>query len=269
MDSNCNKDITSPVIGDDRLANCVQQLRDLVANSNQYGHLCLSDEFLIKFLRAKQFNVESSFKRLCNYLQLRNEHPELFKLPSAVIDVIKAGVFEILEHLPSGEALITVKAKNVDPKIDLNHLFAAQIAFTELVLLNPKFQIKGIVWAVDSRGFGWRHAKRLMNPWFIKTGLDIVDRCLPLKANKAYFCYTGAFTPMVWNFAKPFLPKELRDKLFLMGHDLSQLHQDISRDDLPENFGGNLELPANLYSNQVTKNLKELDAQIKSLWADL
>ncbi|KAL1472253.1 hypothetical protein MTO96_039459, partial [Rhipicephalus appendiculatus] len=53
------------------------QLRELLAGETQLK--CPDDDaFLVKFLRARKYNVDSAFKNIKKYFKVRRNHPELF-----------------------------------------------------------------------------------------------------------------------------------------------------------------------------------------------
>ncbi|XP_023349007.1 alpha-tocopherol transfer protein-like [Eurytemora carolleeae] len=77
----------------------IQALRDLV--EAEEGLVCdTSDAFLIKFLRAKKFDYESSFRMLQRYLGLRARSPGNFakSLPSQTGSIFEQQLQHVLPH---------------------------------------------------------------------------------------------------------------------------------------------------------------------------
>ena len=79
--------------------NSLQALRDLVVAEENL--VCSSrDEFLLKFLRAKKFDYEKSFKMVQRYCAMRSRSPQNFSksLPSLAKDTLDCQLQTVLPH---------------------------------------------------------------------------------------------------------------------------------------------------------------------------
>ena len=80
----------------------IQALRDLVVAEENL--VCSTrDEFLIKFLRAKKFDYEKSFKMVQRYCAMRSRSPQNFlkSLPSLAKDTLDCQLQNVLSHRDS------------------------------------------------------------------------------------------------------------------------------------------------------------------------
>ena len=77
----------------------IQALRDLVEAEENL--VCSStDEFLLKFLRAKKFDYEKSFKMVQRYCAMRSRSPQNFSksIPSLAKDILDSQLQTVLPH---------------------------------------------------------------------------------------------------------------------------------------------------------------------------
>ncbi|KAH7967117.1 hypothetical protein HPB49_022850 [Dermacentor silvarum] len=92
----------------------LNDLRQLI--SGEPSLCCPTDDaFLVKFLRARKYDTQSSFTNVKKYFRVRTDHPELFKdlTPSRILfDVVcrKNRLLTVSHHKdPIGRAVVLLK----------------------------------------------------------------------------------------------------------------------------------------------------------------
>ena len=99
------------------LENALKQLQALVKKDSDLNHgKTLDDKFLRKFLYTQNYDATKAFDHIKGYFTLRKSHPEMYVLPSQVMDVFKDRMFSILPHKnSSGEVIVYIRSRFWDP----------------------------------------------------------------------------------------------------------------------------------------------------------
>lgn len=218
----------------------IQALRDLVLSEE--GFYCdTSDQFLIKFLRAKKFDYESSFRMLQRYLALRARSPANFEkcLPSKINGLFEHQLQHILPHRDQFARRVFIFCSGKwDPSlITPQEIFTANYMCLELMAREPKTQIAGMVALVDMAGFGWYHMMQ-MTLDYIKDMVAMVQNSFPIRFREIHIVNESYFFDMVFQLVKPFLTDKIRARIRFHGADLQSLHRSIPKRILPTEYGG-------------------------------
>ncbi|XP_077518455.1 alpha-tocopherol transfer protein-like [Amblyomma americanum] len=230
----------------DMTDDAVNHLRNLILDEPLLE--CPMDEaFLLKFLRARKFDVQCAFKNVKKYFKVRRDNPDMF-------DALN------LHGIPFDEAcrkhrLVTVSRKT-DPKgrgvimfktgswradiCSLNDFFRAAILHGEHLLLREEFQIKGIVAVLDLKHLSAYHLPHF-TPSVIRTFLSLVQDVIPVRVKGAYIINNPALFDVLFAIAKPFMKSKLVKRVRLFGYNLEELHTLVPDDVIPEEHGGTLE----------------------------
>lgn len=154
----------------------IDQLRDQLTANKQLNQQTdvnqLDDNFLLKFLRSRDFDIEVTCRLMCGYFSMRKNHPELFRLPSdGPADINATGLFAFLPHRNvTGELLVICKPGRWDTsKYSVMDAMCASVPFFELATLDNDVQRHGVIEVIDARGFGFSHFIRI-NPFSAKIG---------------------------------------------------------------------------------------------------
>ena len=223
----------------------------------------LDDSFLLKFLRVRDHDVTQAADLLKGYFSMRKDHPELFKLPSEIIEVFKDKVFSISpKKNSSGELVMIFRPGHWNPsKYDAYHIAAGPVPFLEIEALDEGIQSKGMLEVLDFANISWKQFMA-MPPSLHKLSADLSERAIPIKFKKVHIVNQGRMVDMLWAVMRPFVSEEMKQRLSFHGTDFSQLHQDIDQDLLPKELGGTREeeFP---YDEEY---IKDLDNKVQSLW---
>ena len=136
-------------------------------NNNDFLHLARGDEdaFLLLFLRARRYNVEESFKLLCNYIEFRTRNASVCQNLSAwqLHHVIEDGFPCVLPYSnQNGAKMLVIFAGSWDTDTyGTDEILKAFILSMERLIESDDAQVNGIVIIADFSGWTATQASRL------------------------------------------------------------------------------------------------------------
>ncbi|XP_037507408.1 alpha-tocopherol transfer protein-like [Rhipicephalus sanguineus] len=219
------------------------QLRELILGEPLLD--CPTDEsFLLKFLRARKYDVQSAFKNVKKYFKVRRDYPEMFEelKPSNVPfdDACRKHRLVTVSRKtdPKGRAVVKFRTGAWNTDIcSLNDFFRITLVHAEHALLREEFQIRGIVAILDIRGLSVFHITHY-TPSAIKKFITLVQDCLPLRIKAVYIINNHALFDILFTIAKPFMKAKLVKRIRFFGYDCEELHNLVPDDVIPEEHGG-------------------------------
>lgn len=218
----------------------IQALRDLVlAETN----LCCAtdDQFLLRFLRAKKFDYEKSFKMLQRYCAMRSKSPANFakSLPSQSKEVFSHQLQTILPHRDRlARRVFLFRSGQWDvATTSPEDLFSSNYLCLEMLAREQKTQISGIVAIVDMAEFGWYHLMQL-SVEYMKSMAALIQNSFPLRFREIHIVNESYLFDIIFALIKPFLTEKIRNRIRFHGADLKSLHKFISPSILPAEYGG-------------------------------
>lgn len=225
---------------------CLAELRRLLE-----GDVSLAfpdnDAFLLKFLRARKYNVEDAFTNVQNYFRMRLEEPEILEnlMPSTVpYDVVcrQNKLLAISRKRDShgrAVALLRIGAWNTDI-CSINELLRTCVLVADWFLLQEEAQKRGVVYVLDFKGLGAHHVMQC-TPSVCKKAIKILQDCYPVRPKAFYVIYNSAVFDVIFAIAKVFLKQKTADRIHLLGYDLENLQELVPLDVIPDEAGGTFE----------------------------
>lgn len=217
---------------------CLQQLRTLIRDQKV---TCVSyDDFLLRFLRYKKFDIRRSFDALQNYAhQRRLFHKGLPQLqPGTLETILRLRILGFLPYLDSKDRIVyffRAGVWNVD-------ICSADDALTvSFVLLNyiaekASSQITGMVFISDLTSVPLSHFPHMLG--VIKRWKNFMFNCIPIRYSSIHVVSKSVVLKYVSLLAFPFVPKKIVDRIVF--------HEDIGETffeyfpvaTLPDIYGG-------------------------------
>ncbi|XP_030036988.2 alpha-tocopherol transfer protein isoform X2 [Manduca sexta] len=219
----------------------IDELRDMIYERGECTPHRMDDEFLVKFLRARNFIPQRAHRLLVNYYQFKEENPELFDnvYPLDLQGIGDANIIAVPPYRgQDGRRLIIYRIGQWDPKtIPIEDMFKATILALELGMMEQRTQILGGVALFDLENIGTQHAWQC-TPSIAAKIVKILVSCYPANTHAIHVInHTWLFDKM-YNIFKPFLNNVMNSKIYFHGNDMTSLHKHIHRDHLPERYGG-------------------------------
>ncbi|RWS23615.1 hypothetical protein B4U80_13341 [Leptotrombidium deliense] len=240
----------------------VSELRQLI-KSKIADQIAFEDLFLLKFLRARNCNVDEACQLLTSYLSFFDKHAECFNVEISR-KVIEDGFFIACPQRTSkGESITFCDFDQWDlRKVSLADCMTSIISGYELLAMDTQTQENGNIHVFDMAGLTWKHVSKF-GISEVKMFVNILFFSFPIKQNKLIVVRENSFANILFKLAQPFLEKQMREKILFIGTDVGKLHDYISPDILPAKFGGN----ANEFNyNKYSKNLKDNEQRLLDLW---
>ena len=207
----------------------------------------ISDEIVIRFLRARKFDINLSYQTFVNWIEFKKTHFDSF-------NNLHAKEFESFNHLyrilpnPDSEGrliciipayhslrIFTTEYLSKNP----NGMSRAHYWFVEKISMDLNAQVNGIVAILD---FGnmtlWDHVSmsRLLN---ISDQLNLIrflQDCIGLRLKAVYFFNEPTYITCLWFCMRPLLTSEMVSRFHFC-----QQNYDLLYDILPNYNGGGVE----------------------------
>lgn len=240
--SNNNNKITS-LIGHADHRDKMREMRECLLQDSEVTELkdgVLEDEFLLKFLRARTFDVKRAVHSIKLYLNARKTHPEIFTPASKLGPAFASGIVGVLpdKNLDSGETILITRPGCWDPdSLPFDQYTAATAISLEVAAMEEQTQKNGLINIIDMTGFGWKHLKNY-GPAQAKRTADVTEKIMPLKFKEIHVINESYLARAAYALLKSFLSDEFNQKIHFHGSDLKKLHKIVSPEILPAEIGG-------------------------------
>ncbi|XP_023254044.1 alpha-tocopherol transfer protein [Seriola lalandi dorsalis] len=201
-----------------------------------------SDGFLIKFLRARDFDVDLSLKLLLNYQRWRRESPEISGClsPLSVLGLLGTsyhGVLPQRDH--SGSRVLVYRIGQWNPKDwSAFQVFRVSLMTSEIISMETQTQRRGLKAIFDLQGWTLGHALQI-NPSLARKISSVLSDSFPLKVRGIHLVNEPMFFRPVFAMIRPFLPDKIKQRIHMHGADYHDTLGDFfSPDILPPEYGG-------------------------------
>ncbi|XP_023232512.1 alpha-tocopherol transfer protein-like [Centruroides sculpturatus] len=203
----------------------------------------MDDIFLLGFLRSRKFDLQRSLQQLKNYYNIRVNYPEYFKdlLPSKLEHVFNLNV---VQYLPSsdqnGSYIYIFRFGKWDTSAaSVTDVIRAIMLFTDLQLNFHRTQVNKIVCVIDAAGLNLLHFYHFSPRAISALVMLLVKDSYPIRYKALHYVNMNVIIKAILSVLLPLLPHKLRKRVHLHSN-VETLHEFISPDCLPLEFGGNL-----------------------------
>lgn len=223
----------------------LSQLRELI--SEDQSLCCPSDDaFLIKFLRARKYDVDRAFQTIKNYFRARKENPDLFddlSLCSVPFDACcrEHRLVTLSNRRDRDERIVyecNVGAWNTRI-CSLTEALRLHALFFEHVIFQDEGQIMGVTIVLNFEGLGLHHLLEF-TPAVLMKIIYVLQDCYPLRLKGVYIINHPAIFKILFSIIKPFLKDKLL-KRFRFLDDFAELRGLVPDDIISKVYGGTQE----------------------------
>ncbi|TKS80397.1 Alpha-tocopherol transfer protein [Collichthys lucidus] len=201
-----------------------------------------SDGFLIKFLRARDFDVELSLKLLLNYQRWRRESPEISTClsPSSVLGLLNTSYHTVLPQRDhTGSRVLIYRIAQWNPKDwSAFQVFRVSLMTSEIISMETETQRRGLKAIFDLQGWTLGHALQI-TPSLARKISSVLSDSFPLKVRGIHLVNEPMFFRPVFSMIRPFLPDKIKQRIHMHGADFQETLSDFfSLHVLPPEYGG-------------------------------
>ncbi|XP_055920647.1 clavesin-1-like [Eupeodes corollae] len=219
----------------------VEQLRNLIFEKGDFEAHRTDDEYLIKFLRARYWNIEQTYKLLYNYYSFRKDNKILHDNVRCV-DLMSLAEQEILTVTPyreqNGRRIMILRFGTWDPKkMPIDDILRLTLIILELGSMEPISQVAGGIGLFDLGGLTMSQVLHL-TPSIAQKIIALIVTSSPLRTAAIHIVNQNWIFSAILKVFKPLLNAKMREKLFIHGSDMSSLHSHIGPKYLPKRYGG-------------------------------
>ncbi|XP_063976330.1 alpha-tocopherol transfer protein [Diachasmimorpha longicaudata] len=238
----------------------LDELRDMIYERGECSPHRMDDAFLIRFLRARNFNVNRAHRLIVRYYNFKEEHPAIHEN----VDPLKMrhiGDDDVMTvpgyRTECGRRMMIYRMGNWDPKkYGVEEIFKATVIILELGALEPRAQILGGFVIFDLRDITMTHAWT-MTPQIANMVIALMVTSFPMKTHAIHILHQSWVFDVIYSVFKPLLSKEMQERVFFHGDDMSSLHKHIKPTSLPKMYGGTREeLPYYKWIDSLSKKPK-------------
>ncbi|NXK88697.1 TTPA protein, partial [Formicarius rufipectus] len=202
----------------------------------------LSDSFLVRFLRARDFDLDLAWRLLKNYQKWRIECPEISAdlQPSSVLGLLQAGYHGVLRSRdPHGSKVLIYRIGQWDPSLFTAYdVFRVSLITSELIVKEIETQRNGVKVIFDLQGWQFAHAFQI-SPTVAKKIAAVLTDSFPLKVRGIHLINEPLFFYPVFALIRPFLTEKIKERVFLHGSNYKQsLTEHFPTSILPVEYGG-------------------------------
>ncbi|XP_076601416.1 alpha-tocopherol transfer protein [Chaetodon auriga] len=201
-----------------------------------------SHGFLLRFLRARDFDVELSLKLLLNYQQWRKESPEISTClsPSSVLGLLNTSYHAVLPQRDhTGSRVLIYRIGQWNPKDwSAFQVFRVSLMTSEIISMETETQRRGLKAIFDLQGWSLGHALQI-NPSLARKISSVLSDSFPLKVRGIHLVNEPMFFRPVFAMIRPFLPDKIKQRIHMHGADFQDTLSDFfSLPVLPPEYGG-------------------------------
>jgi len=245
----------------ENLADLVKHEKDLVMPEN--------DNFiLLKFLRAGLMNPKSGLVVMKNYYKLRKDYPQYFE-KSLQINWMESNILSSHIHcvLPkrdkNGRHVFVFRPGRWDPsKVPFIDIFCGIYLMSELMVMDYKTQIAGIVTIVDAAGFGFKHLRAIG----LEDGRNMVrffDYIFPLWFRQTHILNAPRLFNVFYGMLQPLLSEDVKKEVVFHSGDLTSMRSMLGEGILPSDVGGEENMDP-LDNSQNVEDLRSMKDYFKT-----
>ncbi|KAI9190589.1 uncharacterized protein BJ171DRAFT_86346 [Polychytrium aggregatum] len=229
------------------------------------------DQFLMRFLRAKRFNIQESLTMVLSYWNYRTKvlKISLDRVSDAVCEILRSKFVTLPPIRDSGKRQVILlhtrrlSSKSDQGKFDSMDIMRALWLVLEMASEDRLTIMYGVTIINDATGAGWDN----LSPGLPKLLISSLQNRFPLRIGRIYVLYPTQIMKLFWTTIKSLLKTKLMFRVVLLENenDASQvLINDFGLECLPEFMGGKVPFDEAQWTEEILLTVLQADSQTKT-----
>ncbi|KAF2901329.1 hypothetical protein ILUMI_04857 [Ignelater luminosus] len=241
MCTNAIVDFSGKMLTDEDIRHRTRDLLKLISEHDKLKSFRKDEAFLLRFLHCSDFDVTLALKKLEDFINYLFKYPNWFASTSPLHIKNKFEFYDkaiTKDRDKKGRAIMVMKLEKMDVA-NSSPPEQAHIVdmWLESILDDPITQANGLSVIVDMKGYSWGLLK-WFTPTNMKNGAGKID-VYPIKEILYHIVNTSFLINATVKLLWPFLNDKLRNMFKFHYDNWPSLHEYISPDVLPAEYGGN------------------------------
>lgn len=201
-------------------------------------------KFLLRFLRARKFNVDRAVQLYCNYYRFRHKYAHILgdMHPRAVEHVLRSGLMGMTDlHGKDGSTVIHLRPERWDPEsVQFQDNFRTMILILDKLIEDEENQVHGISTLNNLHDVPFSTVFKISQTEQVRKGMfiEMVQDCFPCRFKGLHLVNQPWYISLVVMIVKPFMKQKLRERFFMHGTDYTTLYEHFDVEKLPPSLGG-------------------------------
>ena len=200
--------------------------------------------FLLRFLRARKFDVERAATLYCNYYRYRHKYAHFFRdlHPRAVEDALTSGVITPVPlRRKDGSRIIFMRPALWNPEaVPFVQNYRALLLLLERLIEDEETQVHGIALLNNLQDVSFITILKISQTEQIQRAMlvELLQDSFPCRFKGMHLVNQPWYVSLVLTVVRPFMKQKMRDRFVLHGSNYASLCDYFDPDELPESLGG-------------------------------
>ncbi|XP_023939397.2 clavesin-2 [Bicyclus anynana] len=247
----------------------INELRKMIIERDEVKPHRTDDEYLLRFLRSRDFIIRRAYRLLVRYYAFREQYPGLQQGVDLWGLVKIRDIYEgVIYDKPDIGRVSIIRFGTWDPsELPADYLLRSGLAVAEIGIRQPKLQVLGTTVILDLEGTTMRQLTAV-TPTFAYQIVSILGTSVPSKIWSIHIINYSWIINTFFYIFKRFIPVGFLNRIHFHGNDMKSLQQHIPAECLPKRYGGTCRnhIPLGLWLQKIKKYRDEqFDREMKDL----
>ncbi|XP_077525196.1 alpha-tocopherol transfer protein-like [Amblyomma americanum] len=198
------------------------------------------EEFLLRFLRVRKYDVESALRCVRNYYRNQASSGSVYDefLPSRVLPAAHKLYMVMPQKDIRGRPIFLHRAGMWMPdEVPYKDLHRAGLICLEHMACDPVAQTLGIVLLIDFAGFTADKVFSL-SIGLMRRAFEYIQDCMPMRMKAVHIVRQSYAFDLLFALVRPFMSAKIIKRVRFHGENFERLHEEVPPEALPEEYGG-------------------------------
>ncbi|XP_073821197.1 alpha-tocopherol transfer protein-like [Musca autumnalis] len=243
----------------------IEEFRNYILEHNDCQPHRTDDEYLMRFLRARYWDIPRSYKLICNYYKFRDQNKSYFEKVRP-LDLTYIAGKDIVHVTPyrdqCGRRIMIFRFGLWKPsEVTTDDIFRASVCLLEMGSMEPITQVVGGIGIFDLQGISLNHILHL-SPSVASKMIALMVTSMPTRVASIHVVNQNFVFNAALKIFQPFMDAKMREHLYVHGSDMTSLHKHINAECLPKRYGGTLDDFSSTAWIEAIKDDKEVQQQL-------